>query len=146
LVRFWDSSAVVPLLVHEPETARVKRLAEDDPAIVVWWATRTECVSALARLRRAVALGTPDEAGTRQLLLQLSASWTEIAPTKRLRDRAERLLSVHVLRAADAFQLAAALVWSRGRTTGRGLVSFDERLRAAATREGFDVLPVVGQA
>jgi predicted nucleic acid-binding protein len=145
-VKFWDTSAVVPLLVHEPETARIKRLAENDPAIVVWWATRTECVSALARLRRAAALRAPDEAGTRRLLMQLSAAWTEIVPARRLRDRAERLLSLHALRAGDAFQLAAALVWSRGRTTGRGFVSFDGRLRAAATREGFDVFPLVGKA
>jgi predicted nucleic acid-binding protein len=112
----------------------------------VWWTTRTECVSALARLRRAATLDAPDEARTKGLLLQLSANWTEIAPARRLRDRAERLLSVHALRAADAFQLAAALVWSRGRTTGRGFVSFDDRLRAAAAREGFDVLPGADQA
>ncbi len=145
-MRFWDSSAVVPLLIQEPETTRVKRLAEDDPAIAVWWATRTECVSAIARLRRAATLDAPDEVRTKRLLLQLSASWTEIAPAQRLRDRVERLLSVHAIRAADAFQLAAALVWSRGRTTGRGFVSFDDRLRAAAAREGFDVLPGADQA
>jgi predicted nucleic acid-binding protein len=48
---------------------------------------------------------------------------------------------VHALRAADAFQLAAALLWSRGKTTGREFVSFDDRLREAAVREGFDMLP-----
>ena len=140
-MRFWDSSAVVPLLVEQPETARAKRIAEQDPAIVVWWATRTECVSALARLRRDDKIDVGGEARTRRLLFQLSAVWTEIAPGNRLRDRAERLLSVHALRAADAFQLAAALLWSRGKTTGRALVSFDRRLREAAVREGFDALP-----
>jgi hypothetical protein len=140
-VRFWDSSAVVPLLIQEPETTRAKRIVVNDPAIAVWWATRTECMSALARLRRQEKLDARDEARTRRLLSQLSAEWTEIAPTTRLRDRAERLLSVHALRAADAFQLAAALLWSRGKTSGRKLVSFDDRLRAAAAREGFDVLP-----
>jgi predicted nucleic acid-binding protein len=140
-VRFWDSSAIVPLLIEEPETARARQVAEEDPAIAVWWATRTECVSALARLRRDEKMDAGDEARTRRLLFQLSAEWTEIAPGKRLRDRAERLLSVHALRAADAFQLAAALLWSRGKTTGREFVSFDDRLREAAVREGFDMLP-----
>ena len=140
-MRFWDSSAVIPLLVEQPETAHAKRIADQDPALAVWWATRTECVSALARLRRDDRIDAGGEAQTRRLLLRLSAEWTEVTPGNRLRGRAERLLLVHALRAADAFQLAAALLWSRGRTTGRALVSFDRRLRDAAAREGFDVLP-----
>jgi predicted nucleic acid-binding protein len=51
------------------------------------------------------------------------------------------LLAVHALRAADAFQLAAALLWSRGDTGAHTVVSFDERLREAGRREGFQVLP-----
>ncbi|MGH7858775.1 MAG: type II toxin-antitoxin system VapC family toxin, partial [Candidatus Binatia bacterium] len=109
-MRFWDTSAVVPLLVDEPESARARRLAKDDPAIVAWWATRTECMSALARLRRERTIDPDGEARTRTLLLQLVEQWSEVSPGKRLRARAERLLSVHPIRAADAFQLAAALV------------------------------------
>ena len=140
-MRFWDTSAVVALIVEEPETARAKSIAEEDAAIAAWWATRTECVSALARLRREHKIEPADEAATKRLILQLAAEWTEIAPGKRLRDRAERLLAVHPLRAADAFQLAAALLWTRGKTAGREFVSFDDRLRQAASREGFDLLP-----
>jgi predicted nucleic acid-binding protein len=67
---------------------------------------------------------------------------TEVEPTDELRDRAARLLDLHPLRAADALQLAAALDWCEERTTGAGFVCLDERLRAAATREGFDVYPL----
>jgi len=140
-VKFWDTSAVVPLLIVEPETARARRLADGDPAIVAWWATRTECVSALARLHREHAISADDEIRTRRLIGELAAQWTEIAAGTRLRDRAERLLSFHPLRASDAFQLAAALIWARGEPAGHGFVSFDDRLRRAAAREGFDVLP-----
>ena len=143
-MRYWDTSAVLPLIIDEPETARAKRLADQDPAIAAWWATRTECMSALARLRRDETINSEDEARTKRLLLQLAGQWTEIAPGTRLRERAERLLSVHPLRASDAFQLAAALLWARGKTAGRGFVSFDDRLRRAAAREGFDVLPENG--
>jgi uncharacterized protein len=136
-----DTSAVVALIVGEPETARAKDIADEDPAIAAWWATRTECMSAVARLRRERKIEPEDETRTKRLVLQLAAEWTEIAPGKRLRDRAERLLSVHPRRAADAFQLAAALLWARGKTTGRKFVSFDDRLRQAAGREGFGVLP-----
>ena len=145
-MRYWDTSAVLPLVIDEPETARAKRLADEDPAIAAWWATRTECLSALARLRRDEKITSEDEARTKRLLLQLTGQWTEIAPGQRLRERAERLLSVHPLQATDAFQLAAALLWARGRTAGRGFVSFDDRLRKAAAREGFDVLPENGPA
>jgi predicted nucleic acid-binding protein len=140
-VRFWDTSAIIPLLVDEPESARARRLAKEDPAIMAWWTTRTECMSALARLRRERSIDPEGETRTRALLRQLAARWSEVSPGERLRSRAERLLSVHRLRAADAFQLAAALVWTRGKTAGRGFVSFDDRLRKAAALEGFDVLP-----
>ena len=65
----------------------------------------------------------------------------EVDPSNQLRDRAARLLDLHPLRAADALQLAAALDWCEERTAGAGFVCLDQRLRAAATREGFDVYP-----
>jgi len=71
----------------------------------------------------------------------LAAAWSEILPSEALRDRAERLLAVHPVRGGDAFQLAAALVWTHGRTRGRAFVCLDERLREAARREGFRILP-----
>jgi uncharacterized protein len=140
-VRFWDTSAIVPLCVAEPATRRVRQLAELDPSLVVWWATRTECVSALARRRRDGHLTAAAEQHAHRALTALAAAWSEVLPSDPLRFRAERLLSVHPLRAADGFQLAAALLWSRGETAAHAVVSFDERLREAARREGFQVLP-----
>jgi predicted nucleic acid-binding protein len=75
------------------------------------------------------------------LLEALASAWIEIQPTGNLRGTAERLLAVHPLRAADAFQLAAALQWCRGQTAGMSIVSFDDRLRDAAHKEGFNLLP-----
>lgn len=140
-MRYWDTSAVVPLLVAESATADVRRLLDADPAMVVWWATRTESVSALARQVRDGGLGASAETQARAVLDALAAAWSEVVPSEGLRHRAERLLRVHPLRAADAFQLSAALLWSRGRTAGRELISLDDRLREAAGREGFRILP-----
>jgi len=140
-VRFWDTSAVVPLCVVEPATPQVRRLADADPSLVVWWGTRTECVSALSRRRRDGQLAAQAEQRARRVLSVLAAEWSELLPSEPLRLRAERLLGVHALRAADALQLAAALVWARGDTATHMLVSFDERLREAARREGFQVVP-----
>ena len=52
---------------------------------------------------------------------------------------AQRVLRVHPLRAADALQLAAALLWAGGQPHLRVLHTLDDRLAAAARREGFDV-------
>jgi hypothetical protein len=51
------------------------------------------------------------------------------------------LLRVGALRTANAFQLAAALLWSLGKARGRHCVFFDERLRDAAAMDGFSIAP-----
>ena len=48
-MRFWDASAVVPLLVREPSTDALLELLREDDQIMVWWGTRVECVGALVR-------------------------------------------------------------------------------------------------
>lgn len=140
-MRFWDASAVLPLLVDEARTDELRALAGVDGAIVVWWLTRTECVSALARRVRDGELSVADERSVRTVLRALERSWSEVEPSERLRRAAERLLAVHDLRAADALQLAAAVEWRGGDAEGAALVCLDRRLRSAAHREGFQVLP-----
>jgi uncharacterized protein len=140
-VKFWDTSAVVPLCVIEPSTGMVKSILTRDSSIVVWWATRTECVSALNRQTREGSLHVEDERQAHHVLRQLADGWTEVQPSAILRGTAERLLAVHVLRAGDAFQLAAALHWCQREPMNRALVSFDTRLRDAAYKEGFTILP-----
>ena len=140
-MKFWDPSAVVPLCVNEPTSPTVKPILVKDASIVVWWATRTECISALMRQLREGGLNTQGEKQARQVLETLAQSWIEIQPTETLQEETERLLAVHPLRAADAFQLAAALQWCRRVTKQMVIVSFDTRLREAAYKEGFTLLP-----
>lgn len=138
-MRFWDSSALVPLLLEQPLTARVRELLAEDADVVVWWATPVECASAVARLRREGAMSPGDEAGLVQLLGRMRASWYEMVPGDQIRAQALRVLRLHPLRAADALQLAAALEWAGTPSSGT-LVTFDDRLADAAEREGFVVL------
>jgi predicted nucleic acid-binding protein len=140
-MKFWDASAVIPLCLDELQTASLRKFAEEDEAIVAWWATPVECYSAFARLRREELLTTKEEEQARTVLTALTAEWTEIEPSRSVREQAGRALLLHPLRAADALQLAAALVWSRGQTTGHHFVCLDQRLREAARREGFTLLP-----
>ena len=140
---FWDSSAIVPLLAMEQTTARVRALYIQESEVVVWWGTPVECASAIARLERDDAL-TATEASTAFARLDaLAASWLQVEPTDEIRETARRLLRVHPLRAADALQLAAASVAAERRPSTLALVTLDDRLRAAASREGF-LLPAVG--
>ena len=140
-MRFWDSSAIIPLCLREGSSEKMKVLAKEDQDIVVWWSTRIECVSALSRRVREGVLSADAETKARAILSALAMAWSEVQPTETLRRRAERLLAVHPLRAADAFQLAAALIWVQESPTGRNLVCLDQNLIKAASREGFAILP-----
>lgn len=55
--------------------------------------------------------------------------------------RTTRLRKITEEKAADSLQLAAALVWANGHPTSHSFVCLDEKLRDAAHREGFKVLP-----
>ena len=140
-MRFWDTSAILPLVSREPLSDEMRRLLEEDAGMVVWWATRVECISATSRRAREGSLPPEGEASARGLIDVLSESWTEARPTARLRDLAEQALAAHPLRAADALQLASALIWCGSEPRGRAFVCLDERLRAAVSRSGFILLP-----
>ena len=100
-MRFWDASAIVPLLVAEPTTRRLQAIAARDSDMLVWWGSAVECVSALARLQRAAALDAKGMALASSRLTQLANSWHEIEPSETVRESAMRFLRVHLLRAAD---------------------------------------------
>jgi len=140
-MRFWDSSAILPLCVRESATEGLMRIAKTDEDIVVWWASPVECVSAVARRRREGVLSSEAEAQTLEILAALFRECSEILPSEPVRQRAQRLLRTHPLRAADALQLAAALVWAHESPAGLEFVCLDQNLREAASREGFKVLP-----
>lgn len=136
-MRFWDSSALIPLLVAEPVSAAVMRIYELDPEIVAWWGTQAECVAALARLERDDNLTAPATAEALRRLDGLAKAWREVQPVTAVRTTAIRLLRVHPLRTADAFQLAAAIVAAENHPASLQFVTLDDRLGQAAEREGF---------
>lgn len=138
-MRFWDSSAIVPLIVAEAGTDSMQAIAGEDPVMCVWWGTEIECVSALARLEREDALAETAMIAALERLDLLAEAWNEVQPVAAVRGVARRLLRVHPLRAADALQLAAAVVAAEGVPASLDLVTLDERLAAAARREGFVV-------
>jgi predicted nucleic acid-binding protein len=140
-MRFWDTSAIVPLLVDEPTSPDVRAMIAVDRAMTVWWATPVECTSAIARRERSDPGAGRQAREAFSALEELVATWSEVPPRPPLRDDAGRLVRVHDLRAADAFQLAAARTASDGRPETLPFVTLDDRLALAARREGFPILP-----
>lgn len=139
-MRFWDSSGIVPLLVAQSKTGSMQRILKTDPEILVWWASETECASALARLERQTDLNERSTAKAFQRLDTFKGAWHEVQPSEAIRTTARRLLRVHNLRAADSLQLAAALTASETNPASLEIVSLDDRIVDAAAREGLAVV------
>jgi len=141
-MKFWDASAVVPLLMTEATTKAARTLAEKDPTMIVWWATEVECASAIARLERDDALDDAAAAQAFHRLRQLAQTWHEVDPSDSVREAAVRFLRVHPLRTADALQLAAAFSAAERRPSSLEVVTLDDRLAAAARKEGFALIDI----
>ena len=136
-MKYWDASGIVPLLVRQARTLDMQRILQEDPAVVTWWGTPLECLSALMRLVREGRLVADDLSAAERRLQELRNGWDEILPSEACRRMAERMLRVHALRAADALQLAAALVVSDNDPTRLEVVCLDKRMHEAGRKEGF---------
>ena len=139
-MRFWDSSAVIPLLLDEGRSTEVVRLFDVDGEQTVWCLTEVEAASAIARKAREGMIADRENAARSQLRF-LRERWIEVSSVEGVRKRALRLLSIHALRAADALQLAAAIVSCDEQTESLPFVCLDDRLADAARKERFPVLP-----
>lgn len=140
-MRFWDSSALLPLAAIQSGTDDVKALLDDDSDMVLWWATRLELALGLCRLLREGLIDEVTLSGLLKAVEQIADDADEVEPTSQIRLTSIRILRVHNLRAADSLQLAAALAWTDHDPSGAGFVCLDKRLREAAEKEGFEVLP-----
>lgn len=139
-MKYWDTSAIVPLLVTQPASATADRLISEDPALAVWWGTSVECHSAVARLERQGELDPAQTAAALDRLVALEDAWLEVGPAEVVRRTAVRLLRTHPLRSADALQLAAAIAAADGSPRDLPFVTLDGRLALAASKEGFPVV------
>lgn len=141
-MRFWDASALVPLLVDEASTPEMLDLLAGDADMLAWWGSVVECTSAVARRERDGALSAADTDIALDRLRAVADAWQEVLPSSAVRAAAQRLLRVHALRASDSLQLAAALVAADGEPHALDFVCLDARLNEAARREGLRIVPV----
>lgn len=122
--------------------AGMAALLGGDRGVTIWWGTPVECLSATYRRHCEVPL--PAHVLDGALLRPVRALVEDadaVLPTDDVRRRAGRLFEAHPLRAADTLQLASALIWCEDQPAGEAFVCLDERLRDAARREGFTLIP-----
>ena len=140
---FFDTSAIVPLCVAQPSSQKAKQAYRSFTRQVVAWPTLIEASGAIYR---AVRLGGLTESNARRALsrlAQLEKRWTEIVASDRVRHSAINVLSTYDLRAADAIQLASALVWCKDKPRDRAFVCLDQKLVTAARAVGFTAVGIV---
>ena len=134
----FDSSAFVKLLVEEEGSDLAARLWDEADAVVASRLAYPEVRAALAAARRGARL---DQAAEREA----SRHWDEFWAATRVVEFSEQiaiaaaeLAAALVLGGADAVHLASALPL---REAGPILVTWDHRLRVAATESGLIVAP-----
>ncbi len=140
-MRYWDASALVPLIIAESESAWTRDRLAEDSQIVTWAWTRTEIVSAIERRTREGALTRLQRRNLLRDFEIFSNSWDEVTDVLSVRVRANLLLARHPLRAADAGQLAAALLVQEQLSSPLTFICLDQRLSIAAELEGLHVMP-----
>lgn len=140
-MRFWDSSAIIPLIVKEAQSEYCIQAYRADCDVLAWTMSKIEIFSALCRRLRDGALGPAAFDAATNRMNTLFETIYEVSAIQRVKDRAIRLLRIHPLRAADALQLAAVMVATEENSRRLPLMCFDDRLTAAARLEGFEVSP-----
>ncbi|HYC90343.1 MAG TPA: type II toxin-antitoxin system VapC family toxin [Thermoanaerobaculia bacterium] len=137
-MKFWDSSALVPLVSNESTTDTLNAIMAADPAVVVSPITPVEVDSAVWRKARQ----TRDEVARQRSLRRLSElrdRWIVVEEYAAVFEEARRMVARYGLRGGDAIQLATAII-TRGNAV-LVFVALDEDLKAAARAEGFPILP-----
>jgi predicted nucleic acid-binding protein len=140
---FWDASALVPLSVFQDASRAAQREHRKYLLKTLWWGTQVEVRSSFARLMRDRDI---DERGFQIAVkkwLAISQRAHELPPSQRVLEIASDLPDRYGVRALDAFQLAAALVWCKERPRNRPFVCADNRLAEAASGAGFSVISLL---
>ena len=138
-MRYWDASALLPLLVAEPDSELVREWLSEDDRIVTWVWTLTEIVGAIERRTREGSLSRRERRDVLGRLNAFARSWDEVTEVLAVRSRANALLARHRLRAADAGQLAAAALVQEQMAGALDFVCLDDRLCSAAEMESLRV-------
>ncbi|ALG06696.1 type II toxin-antitoxin system VapC family toxin [Kibdelosporangium phytohabitans] len=140
---FGDSSALVKRYAKEDGQELVRQV----PILVISYAARVEVPSALWRKHRTGELSERQA----EVLLSLferdffeaedSPPFVVVGMTPVVLEAAARLTRCHSLATFDAIQLASAILAAEADPDITVFAAWDKKLRAAAAKEGFSLLP-----
>lgn len=137
---YWDSSALVPLVLKENSTQQVQEWLARDHHIATWAWSRVEVTSAIERRVREGTLIRSQRREALRRLVEFADQWYEVTDLLAVRSRASPLLGRHALRATDAGQLGAALIVNESYPGVLAFACLDQRLSLAAELESLRVL------
>lgn len=136
MIAYFDTSALIPLLVEEPGSERASRLWDVADNVVAMRLIYAEARAALAQATRLGRLAAADLATAIDALEGLYANLDLLEVDERLVRRAGELAQHHALRGYDAVHLAAA---ERIRDDTTVMVAGDRDLCTAARTLGMAV-------
>ncbi|GAA1709142.1 hypothetical protein GCM10009745_66310 [Kribbella yunnanensis] len=139
MICYFDTAALVPLLIPEPSSPVCRQLWDDADDVLTTEVTFVEAAGALAQ---AVRSGRITESRATEALGELDAYWRElntIEITGSLVRRAAGLTSLQALRPYDALQCASA---ESARQPDLIFVSGDRRLLKAGANLGMHLADV----
>lgn len=136
MIAYFDTSAVIPLLVGEPSSATCTRMWNEAARIVSVRLLYPEARAALARARRMGRITARRHSAAVQELDAISTEIDHVEVTAPLAHQAGDLAQSHDLRGYDAVHLAAAIT---ALDTDLVLVTGDNDLAIAARSLGMSV-------
>lgn len=143
MICYFDTSALLKLLVDEPDAETIRTLYRDARVVCTHAIAYVEVLAGLGKAER---MGRIPEELMPRLLEQVDRLWTQIDVVQMdemMSRRAGQLALRHDLRAFDAVHLAAAeqAFGVVGRRSRYRLVATDKRMRAGARALGIEIAP-----
>ena len=140
MILFCDTSALIKLLIDEPESDQMQQASSDAEAIAVCRITWAEAMAAMARRQREDPMSGNDIDQARGRLIQNWNDLTIVEVGQNLVETAGRFADGFALRGYDSVQLAAAHELQRSTDQTLTFASYDRRLKQAAQLLKLDVL------
>lgn len=138
-MRYWDTSALLPLLLKQRCSENIREIIKEDKAISTSWISKVELSSAICRLEREGHISEIELDSLLRRVDMLIQSCCIVHPSEKLSDRAMRALRSHSIKSLDAIQLASALIVSKDVTNNFEFITLDKQLGNIARKEGFIV-------
>jgi len=136
VIAYFDTSAVIPLLIGEPSSPTCARLWNEATRSISVRLLYPEARAALARAQRLGRISRLQHAAAVEELETIITEIDHVEMTAGLAREAGDLAQAHRLRGYDAVHLAAAMATLDGEVV---LVTGDNDLSGAARRQGLPV-------